>query len=454
MNIRLLIALLLLHPAQSEAASSYRWVIENEAVIGCTEVKSSAPKKNKICEADLIPELFCTGKKEEIFSPNLQLCRKQNPTKIVWLKWQGTNLCAEMADYEEKGITKSALVRFVNENDCGHTWVELAEDCTFMKGGEYLFHPLSQFGLDDLIPEIMNMKENETVPPEVFAKHDSKKIALTLNYKLYLDQEKADADKIPKGTYDFLNDTEIQLAFQERTFDAILKNGFLNQHQIYDSGGNLEPNNRAYEENRQIGFKLEEKYEKWNYGANVNKVRPKYGYYGLQTGSLDDHPIQSRHGINKRYGNVFAVFNSDVKDRTTFTFDDSLDRMYGKEDMHTARFKTEKPLKKLERESEPTYVEAQIWGELGIKDVNHFLVNCEGWPKVSDATIAKLKSTGKPVQECLVDKAKPVIQEDPGYYDDKAIASWGGIKFVDSATGEKKIKFRESVIRIHGGSEF
>lgn len=439
-------SLLNLFLAAYTSAASPQWVAKNGRVTGCMVEKVLLPTSP--CMVTGFADMQCAGVSEGKLLTSLAPCRKAQPPMAGWLRVGETQACAEMVKVPDQNAP--AFLRFVKDQDCTHRWWKFGEDCGLQGSGNYTFHPLSAFGLGDLVPEVMNLADKEVMPPELLEKHGAKKLALTLNYRIYLDQEKERSEKTVKSHFDYLNETEIQLSFPEKYLDAILASGFLNQHQTAQSGGNLDPVWRAAAEDGQAGFKLENKYTRNTPDHPLHRLRPKYGYFSFLGMPKEEHPnAVSRNGIAKAYGNIFAVLNHDVKDRTTWTMDDSLNRVYEKKDVQTPRYRaTELP----PGESESLYIEAQIWGEVGTEDVNHYLVNCEGWPEISPEGLAKLKATGKPVRKCERDVAKPF--EGPYYpaYDEKYLKSWGAEKFVDEK-GRERVRYRPGTVRIRAGNE-
>lgn len=246
----------------------------------------------------------------------------------------------------------------------------------------------------DAIPEIVHLKNGETVPHSLFGKFDSRKIARSLNYKIYQDREMAEAEKTgADAAYDYEGDSLIELAFPEKYLDSIAQNGFLNQHQLGHTQGVPCPSCRAEREDIMLGYKLEEIYMP-GIDNPVNKVRPKYAFL-----ILPGLPPESSltEDLSSMYGNDFAVMKDDVKDRTTFTVGDSLAEAKTASDTHTLRFSSKTPLSN-ENNRYHTYVEAQIWGELTFADVEYVIVGC--FSPSDPVFIAKLKALGKRVFSC------------------------------------------------------
>lgn len=315
---------------------------------------------------------------------------------FAWLKDGDALTCSQF----KTATTTLTLEGSAPSTECGYRQITRNVQNEFVEIPHLLFHPLSQFETKDLIPEIMKLKPGQAVPEAVYRKYSSKEIAITLVYKKFLDR-KPGKRKFP-ATYDFLDGTELQMVFPQKYLELIEKNGFLNQHQINQSGGDLDRQSRAKSEDHLAGYKIEARYQE---GLSVaNEVRPKYSYFGLQVGPAASHPNfhendRLQAGISAQYGDVVAVFNEDLKDRSTFTARDSLGA-------HTPglnlRETNQTPLQ-LKGKDPSRHWEAQIWGPVKISDVHHFIVNCPGWKSVPEDRLQKLMQLRKPVYQCVFD---------------------------------------------------
>lgn len=250
------------------------------------------------------------------------------------------------------------------------------------------------------IPAITTLPDGAVVPRTVFLEHDPADIGESLVLRHHLRYEATQPRDRP-SLIDYQNGTAIQLLFQEKHLDSIAERGFLNQHQIGSSGGMYDPAERAAQEDHLLGITLEAEYGRGSENP-ANQVRPKYAFLSLKDIPLAQHPmIVSNAGlINSMYGNVFAVFSDAIKARTTFTMNDSLG-MEKPAEVYTLRRKV------LSADDPAThangYMEAQVWGPLGMRDVHHFIVNCEGFRPIGAEALAKLRRLGKPVYGCEVD---------------------------------------------------
>ena len=248
-----------------------------------------------------------------------------------------------------------------------------------------------------LIPYFLGLKDGDWIPNHVAEQYDSRIVAASLVRRM----GKEENDLASDPDYDFYRDSKIQIAFWERLIEPIANGCFKNQHQTHSSGGMYDGYSRAALENRMIRLKLEPSYD--GDPANpVHKIRPKYAYLGLQK------PKPSvRTRFDSIYGNIVAVFKDEVKDRTTFTPGDSL--VVDASETRTLHYRSATPL-----ELQAVYWEAQVWGELCVRDVDYFLVDCEYLSDVSAQGIERLKALRRPIYKCLVGHQDRFLWLHPG----------------------------------------
>jgi hypothetical protein len=246
-----------------------------------------------------------------------------------------------------------------------------------------LFISLSAASSEMLIPEILDLKPGDTLNEETYLKYNSKLIAISIVQ--WLRAQKNDSN-LEKSNYDLRKNTRIAMAFDVAYLPEIIKKGFLNQHETGKSKGLYNLHKRATQENSLLKLNLEPSYGQ--YGPLVNRVRPKYAYLLLDNQSKDE---SFKGDISTQYGDVYAVFTDDVKDRSTFTGGDSLDMEAGFGDVYTFWYESYLTLQQ-------QFWEVQIWGDLGITDVKYFLVNCH--KPLGKEKLNKLKGTRRPVYDC------------------------------------------------------
>ncbi|MGZ3659809.1 MAG: hypothetical protein ACXVCK_06920 [Bdellovibrionota bacterium] len=346
----------------------------------------------------------------------------------IWIQEESGQSCVSYAGKLDTGARPQVLVH-LPPTECGHQWVKLSAAGEIESQGTYLFHPLSHFSVKDLIPEIMGLKAGEVVPPEVYRKYDSRRIALTLVYKKHLESEPGTSDG-------YLDSGRVQMMLNHRIMDSVASKGFLNQHQIKapPGPGVYAPLARANAEDWYVGVTLAAKSDIGDtedpaVNSVLNQVRPKYSLLDLAS-DPEHHPLtHSPQGSfdDMYYGDVAAVFNPDVNDRTTYSLGDSL----GGSTVRSLRGDSSSDQARI-------FIEGQVWGELTLKDVHHFIVNCpKPYPHLSAEEIAKLKSFGKPVYECRPITAERPADMRPWSIKDDGPADW------DEHWQEKVIRYGE-----------
>jgi len=257
------------------------------------------------------------------------------------------------------------------------------------------------------IQEIKNPldKQNHTFIEGILNKivlpKDSRAIGKELVARL---SEKEKTVKENKNAYDFYRNTEIQLAFSDKNFESIRRGCFKNQFQTNTSKGFASKTKRQKAETTLIGFSIDDNPKVLtNPSDKTHHIRPKYAYLVPTKPMEDVTPLT----YSESYGNVYAVMKSEVKERSTFTAQDSL-----KGTAQAYPLKTKADYKEI-RKDKKDYWEAQIWGEVCFSDVAYFMVNCPEkidnskdttkltkYNLVSDETFNKMKETGVPVYQC------------------------------------------------------
>ncbi len=236
-----------------------------------------------------------------------------------------------------------------------------------------------------LIPEIMSLANAAVVPKEVYTKYPLEQVAISLVQRL---RKLIDGKQEGTPYFNFLDHSEITIAFDSRNLEAIRSGCFKNQHQTGSSNGSYTPTGRADEEDRFIRAKLESTYSS-DRSSVVHQIRPKYSFLSLQ----DYKSGMATMRYSAGYGNTFALIRDEVKLRSTFTPSDSLGS-------HGTTLKTFFLIDTPPKGSSDNYWETQIWGPLCEKDIEAWLIDCPGGGDTDDATIAKLKNTGIPVYTC------------------------------------------------------
>lgn len=302
-----------------------------------------------------------------------QDCLAQQKLSYYWTKVAGQNICASF-------VEELFFLKRESHNKCDFLSYEV-------RGGvpQVGFNIANITGLS--IPKaILSLEHREQIPSNLYIDYSVNKLAQSLILRKHRLSEN---QSIRDFHYDFINDTKIAIAFSEKYAAGIISKGFLNQHQIKRSNGAFAPVFRADLEDRLIGHELSPAYRADK--EKVNRLRPKYAFLIMDKIKRD----MGLNSILPNYGNIYAILNKSAKSRSTFTAGDSLDMRATYKDAKTFFFRSRQPLKLRD-----VYFEAQIWGELDMKDVNHFLVNCSHTPNISQNTISLLKRTGLPVHQC------------------------------------------------------
>lgn len=254
-----------------------------------------------------------------------------------------------------------------------------------------------------LIPEILDMRDRETVPSEIYIKYDSRLIAASLVYRLHESREQQDNAFAPET--DFKTRTVIQMRFPPELISSIAQKGFLNQHQLEHARGDVRRLGRAQTEDRMIGVRLENDYVE-SFENPVNFVRPKYAFLGFDR---DANGEQHSAMENSRYGGAVAVFKDDVKNRATFAPQDTLGT--SGRSTRTFNYRSTERLALVD-----SFWEAQIWGKLTLSDVAYLLIDCPNEPKTPDTMLNSIKATGLPIYKCEYAKDHSHIERGKRIY--------------------------------------
>jgi hypothetical protein len=268
--------------------------------------------------------------------------------------------------------------RFKNHDSANLIFEKTFEEETL---GNDLSDLLDAIKSDNLTPEIANQYSSREIGRAIVSNiNDSLKNGIPAN-KLRLLK---DVEYYPGGLFD---DAQIHLHFREESIDGIIEYGFLNQHQTGGSiSGDLDIKKRANIESKIAGIRIKTTNDP---NSVFNKLKPKYALYDINKPTyvgIDNNATQ--------YGAIVAVFNEDIKKRTTFSIGDSKNT-YEERDffqVYPAGYPSEKVIKKSNNE---IYVEAAIWGEIDLRDVNYWYVHKDTSAKV----IEKLTSTKIPVKK-------------------------------------------------------
>ncbi len=196
---------------------------------------------------------------------------------------------------------------------------------------------------------------------------------------------------------DLRRDTRLYLFFDEEMGPSIAKRGFLNQHQTGASGGELDPELRA---------RLENIFAAGPVGTATgllrpsisNRVRPKY----LMVEIIPDLWVGVAPEADDllQYGHAIAVLKDEVKSRTTFLYDDSLDS-YGRMLLNgevppfvDLQSFYQNALLGPRDNRISKYIEGQVWGALEASDIDHLMMYHDF---ADDRHLAPLKALNVPI---------------------------------------------------------
>jgi hypothetical protein len=259
-----------------------------------------------------------------------------------------------------------------------------------------------------LIPEIVNLPAGGGVPQGVYTAYDTRSIGESIVEHVH--RIKEHARRTPQPKYDFMRDSELQLYFQSSLIESVLSGGFLNQHVTGTSRMTLDPSLRANAEDQLAQLSIAN--GRWGKDLPENWVRPKYAI--LELNADRDLGVRTAGYSGSSYGEVIAVLKDEVKYRSTWTPEDSLNIRQGAGNTFFAR---DPEFVKIGDSTH--YYEAQIWGELDLRDVKEFRV-----PKdFPEEKLKLLREAGLPVFEYELahvhnrgraTRGKQVFGGDPG----------------------------------------
>ncbi len=265
------------------------------------------------------------------------------------------------------------------------------------------FNPLEILGAKASIdarakwaPVILGLKDGDTLPPEAIAELDSRVLGELIVERLALQTPPA---LVEGDSYNIERESELQIYFHVQFAGEVAKRGLINSHQVTDiKGAAIKVWGRTQMEERLVRLRWHElphfsEIDMASYAADpVQKLKPKYANVDLTRNvRLCDAGYDKGCSV---YGACVAVLKDDVKKRATWMWTDST-HLHDAERLDgdvVRTFDRPVPTNSVYRNGGP-YVEAQIYGEVGIQDVKEFLVA----PDIDPDALAKLKATGLPV---------------------------------------------------------
>lgn len=283
--------------------------------------------------------------------------------------------CLAKDDLLKRGCARYPLL----DSKCGasSTYAAIKNSCFYESESE-------------LIPEIQDLDRKE-FPREILKRYDANSIARNLLLRVYRQRElpKITDEAFMSADYSFYHRLDLQIAFDYRYLDRIAEAGFLNQHALGHSGGNLDHRGRLWTESTMVGMDFR--------SADVPELYPVLPKY-LYAVPSEKHRDLHGHGYSYLYGSILAVLDDSVRNRTTFVPYDSLITLKA-QDLRT--------LKWLGTDFSAfavytgSYFEGQVWGDLSMEDVKYFIVNCPIGEPLTKERIQRLATvTRRRVYSC------------------------------------------------------
>jgi hypothetical protein len=215
------------------------------------------------------------------------------------------------------------------------------------------------------IPEIAEIEDHQIIPPHLYEKYDGLQLAKSVIGRIRERELKPNCQ-----SFDYRNNSIIQMRFSAAHIASLPTSGFLNVHQIRNQSIQKQENARQRDlvESSLARVRFENLPYVYQPDKESNFLRPKYAYMGFR----------QDFGYNKSsdffdYGNVVAVFKDEVKDRATFSVTDSLAHWASQGVVHNYSFDY---CETAELRRTGPYWETQIFGPLTLDDVEYFMVNC------------------------------------------------------------------------------
>ncbi|MBK7890671.1 MAG: hypothetical protein IPJ84_07450 [Bdellovibrionales bacterium] len=255
----------------------------------------------------------------------------------------------------------------------------------------------------------------DRIPDDAYKSYSTEEIAEALVTKL--GDRNRRIRRSGRNSFRPSTETDLMLFFREDSVDSIIKDGFLNIHQVGHTNGDSTPSARAQLENYLTGITV----ESGGYGSHMrdtlikeasrgslegakistrrreltrkdpyNRLRPKSAYLVVRSRSIDIGNVVFRN----QYGHYGAVLKEEVQPRSTWTPTDSL--AASPNDIFV--FDNQPVEIKAYGDKEVKYYfEAQVWGTLDLSHVAYWIVP-QGTNRNS-SLYQKLAATGIPIKE-------------------------------------------------------
>jgi hypothetical protein len=268
-------------------------------------------------------------------------------------------------------------------------------------------------------------------------------------------------DKLVKDISSLMSDPSVGISIDTENLFNVLDSGrFKSQFESGSSKGSYNPLRRATIELSSMGVPIDED----------DKLRPIYGYVTFPTDGVEDLSIDPRtfssteNIVLPRYGALRVILKSSVKDRTTFTTDDSLKSGYDSAQALSGEITPEKlydaglldrPTSKFFLDND--YFEAQIHNGVSSSDIEKIIVpisirdrfdlkqDLDVQKQEADKIKQKLKELGLDIPVEIEGKTTPESSSAPGPSDGEV--TWfddgesKGSKLIDSAIESGNINY-------------
>lgn len=265
-------------------------------------------------------------------------------------------------------------------------WIQIIKN-SFLLGvligsGGALTLSAPNFADDGYIRELLETPSDGVISAEIYGKYDSQTIGRSLVQRLRALENK---ESLVHEGYNMGKGTNILVNFSKNSLEEILTQGFKNIHLTATSRGTLDRGRRAKNEDQLIGARLEPKYQ-FGEKNSVHLTRPIYGYLELTSAHVP--PNVFIRGSTEQYGSLTAVLKEHIKERSTWTWDDSLARPSRANSFDGLRQPPDGGLTS-------KYLEAQVWGGVDLRDIQEWRVP----PGLPNEQLEMLKLTGLPIYQ-------------------------------------------------------
>ncbi len=255
----------------------------------------------------------------------------------------------------------------------------MAQDSSFDKFGRRV------------IPEIVKLSDDKRIPENVYKENDSRSIGESIVSRVAATRTASRYSAVPFNAFKNAQ-LHYYFSFQDLKPADLSRRGILNIFQVeekdlYNTRGARQLRHRETA-NKLAGIKIEETKSTTD---EANYVRPKY--VGLDV-NLGKELEFATEGLD-HFGEAVAVLKPEVMLRATYTaFDSGAFSQGFPGPKREVRSLTE-PFLYAPRGGSSQYFEAQVWGELDLRDIQEFLVPSG----TSSRLLAQLKEMGLPVYQ-------------------------------------------------------